>query len=149
MRRDRNNLSTRFRFLSEMNITSLADVAINLMIIFLIAGISVALSRAGIPIQVPKSTVALPQRTEGVSISLDKQGKIYIEEKEVNLVQFSSELMLALSRKASSQIYLIADENVNYGLVINIISKIRETGIENIGLVANPQVLKRIKNINP
>lgn len=144
MNRDKRN--SRFRFLSEMNITSLADVAINLMIIFLIAGISVSLSRAGIPIQVPKSTVALPQRTHGVSVSLDKQGQIFVDEKQVNLSQFSNELTSALSRKASSQVYLLADENINYGLVIEIISKIRETGIENIGLVANPEVLKKLRS---
>lgn len=144
MNRERKN--SRFKFVSEMNITSLADVAINLMIIFLIAGISVSLSRAGIPIQVPKSTVALPQRTQGVSVAVDKTGQIFVEEKLVSLTQFSNELMNALSRKASSQVYLLADENVNYGLVIDVISKIREAGIENIGLVANPQILKRIRN---
>jgi|GEM_PF-508423 len=149
MNRNNRNSSSRFKFLSEMNITSLADVAINLMIIFLIAGISVALSRAGIPIQVPRSTVALPQRAEGVSVSLDKDGQIYIEEKQVTIAQFSTELMQALSRKASSQVYLIADQTVNYGLVIEVISKVREAGIENIGLVANPQALRRQRNTRP
>lgn len=134
---------SRFQFISEMNVTSLADVAINLMIIFLIAGISVALSRASLPIEVPKSTVAIPHRQDGVSVSIDKKGKIYIEENEVNLNQFSQQLTNALSRKATSQVYLIADTDINYGLVINIISKIREVGIEQIGLVANPEVVKK------
>lgn len=133
----------RLKFISEMNITSLADVAINLMIIFLIAGISVALSRAGIPVSVPRSSAAVPQRAEGISISITNQNKIYVEDKLTNIQEFSSELMQILSRKATSQIYLIADETVNYGLVINVISRIREVGIENVALVAAPQMRKK------
>lgn len=135
--------TSRLKFISEMNITSLADVAINLMIIFLIAGISVALSRAGIPVAVPRSSAAVPQRAQGVSISITKQGKIYIEDKLTNIQEFSSELTQLLAKKATAQIYLIADETVNYGLVIDVISKIREVGIENVALVATPQMRKK------
>ncbi|MCX7785262.1 MAG: biopolymer transporter ExbD [candidate division WOR-3 bacterium] len=131
------------KFISEMNITSLADVAINLMIIFLIAGISVALSRAGIPVSVPRSSAAVPQRTEGVTVTIDKQGKIYIEDKLINLAQFNSELNSVLAKKTTGQIYLIADEAVNYGLVITVLSKIREVGIGNVSLVASPQAIKK------
>lgn len=143
------NSNPQLKHISEMNITSLADVAINLMIIFLIAGISVALSRTGIPVNVPRSSTAVLQRSEGVSITVDIKGDIYIEEKLIKINDFNLELMQALSRKATGQVYLIADEKVDYGIVINVISKTREAGIENIGLVANPQVLKRIKNIKP
>ncbi len=41
------------------------------------------------------------------------------------------------------QVYLIADESVNYGLVITVLSKIREVGIENVSLVASPQAIKK------
>jgi biopolymer transport protein TolR len=133
----------RFRYISEMNITSLADVAINLMIIFLIAGISVALSRAGISVTVPRSSAAVPQRTEGITVTVDKQGKLYVEDKLTTFEELGPTLNQILSKKATSQVYLVADETVNYGLVINAISKIREAGIENVGLVATPQMKKK------
>lgn len=135
--------SPQLKFLADINLTSLADVSITLMIIFMIAGISVALTRAGIPVTVPRSTAAVPQRSEGVSVSVDKQGKIYIEDKLTDLKDFSSELTTVLSKKSTNQVYLLADEAVNYGLVISVISKIREIGIENVGLVATPQVKKK------
>jgi biopolymer transport protein TolR len=133
----------RFRYISEMNITSLADVAINLMIIFLIAGISVALSRAGISVTVPRSSAAVPQRTEGITVTVDKQGKLYVEDKLTTFEELGPTLNQILSKKATSQVYLVADETVNYGLVINAISKIREAGIENVGLVATPQMKRK------
>jgi biopolymer transport protein TolR len=135
--------SPHLKFLADINLTSLADVSITLMIIFMIAGISVALTRAGIPVNVPRSTAAVPQRSEGISVTVDKQGKIFIEDKLTELKDFSNALTNLLSKKSTNQVYLLADESINYGLVINVISKIREIGIENIGLVATPQVRKK------
>ncbi len=135
--------SPHLKFLADINLTSLADVSITLMIIFMIAGISVALTRAGIPVTVPRSSAAVPQRTEGISVTVDKQGKIYIEDKLTDVKDFSSMLTQILSKKSTNQVYLIADETVNYGLVINVISKIREAGIENVNLVATPQMRKK------
>jgi len=137
------------KFLADINLTSLADVSITLMIIFMIAGISVSLTRAGIPVSVPRSSAAVPQRSEGVSVTVDKNGKIYIEDKLTSVNEFSSVLMQTLSRKTTNQVYLIADETVNYGLVINVISKIREVGIENVGLVATPQSIQKTKLEKP
>jgi len=139
------NSGPRLKYSCEINITSLADVAICLMIIFLIAGVSVAMSRAGITVAVPRSSVAAPQSTEGAAVTIDKQGKLYIEDKLVNANEFVNELMLALSRKVTSRVYLVADEGVNYGIVINVLSKIREAGIENVSLVANPQATPKNK----
>jgi len=137
--------SPRLNYLADINLTSLADVSITMMIIFMIAGISVALTRAGIPVSVPRSSAAVPQQTEGISVTVDKQRKIYIEDKLTDVKEFSSVLTQILSKKSTNQVYLIADETVNYGLIINVISKIREVGIENIGLVANPQAVKKTK----
>lgn len=135
--------SPHLKFLADINLTSLADVSITLMIIFMIAGISVALTRAGIPVSVPRSTAAVPQRSEGISVSIDKHGKIYIEDKQIDIKDFYKVLTEVLSKKSTNQVYLLADETVNYGLVIDVISKIRETGIENVGLVATPQARKK------
>jgi biopolymer transport protein ExbD len=115
------------------------------MIIFLIAGVSVAMSRAGITVAVPHSSVAAPQSAEGAAVTVDKQGKLYIEDKLVTANEFVNELMLVLSRKVTSRVYLVADEGVNYGSVINVLSKIREAGIENVSLVANPQLVQKVK----
>lgn len=141
----KNNSRYPLKYNAEINITSLADVAINLMIIFLIAGISVALSRAGILVNLPRSSAATPQQTEGITISIDKQGKVYIEDNLVNINEFEKKLTELLATKTTIQAYLIADESVNYGLIINVISKIKQCGIENIGLVATPQLRKKTR----
>jgi biopolymer transport protein TolR len=143
------NTNPNLRFIADINITSLADVCITLMIIFMIAGVSAVVSRSGVPVAVPRSSVATAMHGEGVTVTVDKQGKIYIENNLTDFKEFTSVLMATLSKKTTNQVYLNADETVNYGLVINVISKIREAGIENLGLVANPQVAPKIKAKKP
>ncbi|MEO0072753.1 MAG: biopolymer transporter ExbD [candidate division WOR-3 bacterium] len=133
------------RYLSEINITSLADVAINLMIIFLIAGISVALSRTAISVALPKSSAATIQRSEGISVTITKDKKILIENKIINLEAFPREFAQIQAQKGFSRVYLIADTEVDYGTIIAVITAIKSQGIEHIGLVVSPEVLSKKK----
>jgi biopolymer transport protein TolR len=126
-----------------MTITSLADVATTLLIIFIVAGISAALTRSGVDVNLPKTSAAKPKVGTGVVISITKNQEIYIEQRLVNLKEFNTALNKALSQKATDRVFLQADASVNYGLVIEVIGKIREAGIENLGLVAEPRLPTR------
>ncbi|MGB9741584.1 MAG: ExbD/TolR family protein [candidate division WOR-3 bacterium] len=133
-------LHTRLKFLAEMNITSLADVSFTLMIIFLIAGVSTALSRQqGIDLELPRTTRPQPQTRAGLIISVKADGQIFIGTKAVLLSGFSKALADQLARNEYSQVYLHADRRVDYGTVIEILGLIREQGITNIGLTALPR----------
>jgi biopolymer transport protein TolR len=126
-----------------MNITSLADVAINLMIIFLIAGISVALTRAGISISLPKSQVADIQKAEGITLTITKNKEILIEDRRVTINELHKELAQLQSQKGVFRVYLIADREVDYGTIIKVLAKTKEGGIENVGLVVSPEIPKK------
>lgn len=133
-------MNNRFRPISEMTITSLADVATTLLIIFIVAGISAALTRSGIDVNLPKTSAAKPKIGTGVVISITKNQEIYIEQRLVTIKEFNTILNQALSKKATDRVFLQADASVNYGLVIEVIGKIREAGIDNLGLVAEPKL---------
>jgi len=128
------------RPLSEMNITSLADISVTLLIIFIVAGISAALTRAGVDVNLPRTSAARPKVGTGVVISITKKQEIFIEQSQTNLKEFGSALIQAMSKKNTNQVYLQADAGVNYGLVIEVIGRIKEAGVENLGLVAEPRL---------
>jgi len=131
---------TRLNFLAEMNITSLADVSFTLMIIFLIAGVSTALSRQqGIDLDLPKTTSPQPQTRAGLVISVKADRQIFIGTKAVSLAGFSKALADQLARNEYSQVYLHADRRVDYGTIVEILGLIREQGITSIGLTALPE----------
>ncbi|MGQ9708111.1 MAG: ExbD/TolR family protein [bacterium] len=128
------------KFLAEMNVTSLADVSFTLMIIFLIAGVSTALSRQqGIDLDLPRTTKPEPQTRAGLVISIKADGQIFIGTKTVSLQGFSKALAAQLAKGEYSLVYLQADRRVDYGTIIEVLGLIREQGIANIGLTALPK----------
>lgn len=137
---NKRKLPTRLNFLAEMNITSLADVSFTLMIIFLIAGVSTALSRQqGIDLDLPRTTNPQPQPQEGLIISVKADGQIFVGTKAVSLSGFSKALADQLAKNEYRRVYLHSDRKVNYGTIIEILGIIREQGITDIGLTALPK----------
>ena len=124
------------RPISEMNITSLADVSITILIIFIITG---PFMKTAINVNVPRTAAAKAQKEEGIVVSITKGGKIFIEETQVPLGSFEKVLSAKVSGARYPFVYLKADEGVPYGLVMEIIGRIKEIGIENLGLVAEPK----------
>ncbi|MGQ9679032.1 MAG: ExbD/TolR family protein [bacterium] len=130
----------KLKFLAEMNITSLADVSFTLMIIFLIAGISSALSRQqGIDLDLPRTVRPEPQTRSGLVISVKADGQIFVGNKAVSRSGFGKALGEQLARGEYDRVYLHADHRVDYGTIMEILGIVREQGITNIGLTALPK----------
>jgi biopolymer transport protein ExbD len=128
------------KFLAEMNITSLADVSFTLMVIFLIAGVSTAFSRMqGIDLELPRTSSVQPQPKEGLEISIQASGDIFVGRKATTLAGFSKALGDQLGRGNYDRVYLRSDKRVDYGTIMEILGTVREQGITNIGLVALPR----------
>jgi biopolymer transport protein TolR len=130
----------RLKFLAEMNITSLADVSFTLMIIFLIAGVSAALSRQqGIDLDLPRTSRPEPQTRAGLVISVKADGQIFVGTKAVSMPGLAKAVSDQLARGEYDRVYLHADRRVDYGTIIEILGIVREQGISNIGLTALPK----------
>ncbi|MEO0116806.1 MAG: biopolymer transporter ExbD [candidate division WOR-3 bacterium] len=128
--------SFREKFLFGINITSLADISITLMIIFLIAGITATLSQSGLDIKLPSSSYVKDMTKEGVTITIKKSGEIYIEETQVTERNFPTVLQNFLSRKEATTCFLKAEPEVPYGKIIFVLGKVKELGIKEVGLLA-------------
>jgi biopolymer transport protein ExbD len=130
----------RLNFIAEMNITSLADVSFTLMVIFLIAGVSTAFSRMqGIDLELPRTSSVQPQPKEGLEISIQATGAIFVGRKATTLAGFARVLGDQLARGNYDRVYLRADKHVDYGTIMEVLGAVREQGISNIGLVALPK----------
>jgi biopolymer transport protein TolR len=122
-----------YRALAEINVTNLVDVVLVLLIIFMI---SAPLLQSGIEVDLPKTTTAaLDESAEGVVISIDKKGGIFINDVWVTLDKFESRLDAELRRINKSSVYLRADSLVTYGVVIDVIGRLKHMNINEIGLI--------------
>ena len=124
---------TRRRIIHEMNVTSLADVSITLLIIFIIAA---PLLRTGLDIGLPKSASVDRVEDEGITITVDKTGHITVGDASVSLESLDRVLEGLLSHNPGSPVYVRADTATHYGLVIDVMGRAKALGVERIGLLA-------------
>jgi biopolymer transport protein TolR len=124
------------RALSEINVTPFVDVMLVLLIIFMVTA---PLMQQGIDINLPQAKGKEISPTERIVITIKKDGKIYLDKASVTM----QALTLKLSKSLNKEVFLKADKDVPYGLVVEVMGELREIGIEKLGMVTEPKA--RIK----
>ncbi len=127
------------RPMSEINVTPLVDVMLVLLIIFMVTA---PLLTAGVPIDLPDSRAsALPQAAEQVTISVDEQGYVYIDDVQVP-VGGLPEALESLPRTGvdglgAPDITLRADRALDYGRVMAVMGELNRAGLNRISLITS------------
>jgi biopolymer transport protein TolR len=120
--------------ISEINITSLADVSITLLVIFIITA---PMMTPGIDVNLPRTDASLPHDEEGVTVSINKALEIFVDNERVQVDNFEGKIRQILNSKPPGIIiYLRADKEVDYGFVVEIVGRLRKAGVKELGLVA-------------
>lgn len=120
------------RALSEINVTPFVDVMLVLLIIFMVTA---PLMQQGIDINLPQAKGKEMAPSERIIITIKKDGKIYIDKTAATL----ESLRLQLAKNAGREVYLKADKDVPYGMVVEVMGELREIGIEKLGMVTEPK----------
>jgi biopolymer transport protein TolR len=75
---------------------------------------------------------------EGVVLTIDRKGGIFIDDVWVNLPDFENRLDEVLRQKNTSSVYIRADSGVIYAAVVDVVARLKGMGIDNLGLVTQP-----------
>ena len=126
---------------SDINVTPMVDVMLVILIIFMVItpflqqGVSVALPR---DMRNPEEDPAIIKETS-VVVAITEDGKTYVGKKEIDKTLLGAEIDEKMQNKRPEEriVYIRSDVNVNYGTVVDVINTIRESGIDQIGLVAD------------
>ena len=125
---------------AEINVTSLVDVAFTLLIIFMITA---PIIQGGIEIEVPRAPSAPLQASEGIVITIDREGQLYLDDTPVTLDEFDAAVVQVIRRRDPETVYVKGDTNVSYGTVLRVIGKLKEAEIEAVSLIAEPEDQRR------
>jgi len=125
---------------AEINITSLVDVAFTLLVIFIITA---PILQGGVEVQVPRAQAETIASPEGVIVSINREGAIFIGEAESTLEEFEPALTDVVRDRQANNIYLRADAGVDYGRVLQVLGAMRSLDIAAVGLVAEPESPRR------
>jgi biopolymer transport protein TolR len=124
------------KLLSQINVTSLVDVMLVLLIIFMVTA---PMMQGGIDVNLPKVKAgAITSGEEPLIISINKKGHLFLEKKKIAVKELSKKLSAILKRKKGKMVLLMADAEVPYGYVMKAMSEIRNAGIDKVGMVTEP-----------
>ena len=124
---------TRYAPMAEINVTPLVDVMLVLLIIFMIAA---PLLTVGVPVDLPKTQAAtINEQVEPLTITVNGQGQIYIQESEVAEDQLVARLQAIVRNKADQRIFVRGDKAINYGRMMEVMGIVIDSGFRQLGLL--------------
>ena len=119
--------------LSNINITPLVDVMLVLLIIFMVTA---SLGQQGVDVNLPRVKAKTMKVSEDmIVVTIDKNLKVYINSEEIGINELPDKLNEIYALRKNKSIFLKADKDVVYGDFVKIVSVIKSSGIEQLGMI--------------
>lgn len=131
------NTGKRGALVSEINVTPLVDVMLVLLIIFMVTA---PMMTQGLEVDLPETTAkSLNQNEDPVIITLDKDGVIMLGKIKVSQAMFRQQLEKMFGQNKEQPVFLKADKQVAYGVVVSIMADIKAAGFDKLGMITDPK----------
>jgi biopolymer transport protein TolR len=121
--------------MAEINVTPMVDVMLVLLIIFMV---SAPLLTVGVPIDLPQTQAkSLDQDKEPLTISVNEQGKVYLQNSETDVDALIAKLQAIAQARGGTEarIYVRGDKSVNYGTMMRVMGQLSGAGFHRVALV--------------
>ena len=120
---------------NEINITPFVDVMLVLLIIFMVAA---PMMTTGVTVNLPKTQAStVPGNDEPISVSIKRDGTIYIQNTEVKLDALGTKLQAILGEKTETRIFVRGDTSIDYGQVMQVIGAVNGAGFTKVALLTD------------
>jgi biopolymer transport protein TolR len=123
--------------MSDINVTSLVDVSLVLLIVFMMTAPFI---QAGVEIDLPQAQDAGLDVREGIVLSIGPDRTVWIGDDPISEGNLEGELRRRYAEDPGRPLYLRADQGVNYGFVVLVISTAKNAGFIDLGLITTPEV---------
>ncbi len=124
----------RHRAMSEINVTPFVDVMLVLLIVFMVTA---PLLTVGVPLDLPETKSTTVQgNDEPLVISVDREGRVFLEDLEIGLDNLVEKLRAVTGEKADQRIFVRGDRDVNYGRVLQVMGEIHDAGFTRVAMVS-------------
>jgi biopolymer transport protein TolR len=122
--------------ISQINVTPLVDVMLVLLVIFMVTA---PIIQQGVQVNLPQAKAgAIAGSDELLVVTIARNGRVYLNDNPMTPAELASKLRAVRKLQADKQVYLRADQDVRYGVVMKTIAEIKQAGIERLGMVTRP-----------
>ncbi|MDD5131671.1 MAG: biopolymer transporter ExbD [bacterium] len=115
---------------SDINMTPLIDMVFLLLIFFVLS--SHFVSHEGFKVKLPKAMYAKTQKNEQMTIFINKEGDIFLNDTKVRLENLTLSIKSGLSTATSKTVVIKADEDVNLGLAVKVMDIAKEANADSL-----------------
>ena len=123
--------------MSEINVTPFVDVMLVLLVVFMVTA---PLLTVGVPIDLPNSQANnLPENNNPLSITINQEGKLYLQDEEIELNQLIARITVIFENRKEDRIYVHGDQGVSYGRVMQVMGLLNGNGFSRVALVTDTE----------
>ncbi|MDF0651381.1 MAG: biopolymer transporter ExbD [Nitrospira sp.] len=134
------------RFLAEINVIPLVDVVLVLLVIFMVTA---PMLYRGMDIKLPASASNTIKPEIRAVLTIEKDQRLYLDKDQVSVAQLERKLRVMKEEHADVSLYLRADRDVPYGIVVQVMDGVKKAGIEKLGMVTDPTGPERVSEGTP
>lgn len=127
------NLNNERRVRIEM--LPLIDVVFLLLVVFIFTMLSMAVHR-GLTVDLPESSTAKLDKKLILSVTINSNGKVYVDKEPVSLENLSEVLKIKAEGYREPGVLLFADSSIEYKQLFKVLDRIKMAGLNRISLQA-------------
>lgn len=124
------DLRSRRRRRPVLNVTSLIDVLFLLLIFLMVS--STFVESPALELDLPRATSAETTRLDAVTVTIDRQGRLFLGTEEATLGEVEARLRQEVEGQPELVVLLRADREVGYGKVIEAVDTLRRAGVRRL-----------------
>lgn len=123
--------------MSTINVVPLIDVALVLLVIFMIV---TPVLHHSLNVQLPKTKSQGTDIAGKWVVTIEEDKKIYLNDKQITLTELAAKMNVVGQTSSSTEVYLRADRRVSYGYVVQVMDIIKKAGVNRLGIVTTPEL---------
>jgi len=121
----------RFHSVAEINVTSLVDIMMVLLVIFMLAA---PLLQTGVQVKLPTAKSVAIKESEAIVVTVSKDGSVFVNDAPTRMEAIGNTLR-GLRESGEERVFVRGDTDVPYGVVLSVIGEIKAAGITNVGMI--------------
>jgi biopolymer transport protein ExbD len=125
------------KVMSEINITSIADVMLVLLIIFMVTTPLIMVE--SFKVRLPKATTATPEPGSSITIAVSEAGMIELNGEAVSVDRLHDRLAKELAGSTEKSVVLRADGATRHSIVVRVLDISRLAGAEKLSIATEPK----------
>lgn len=122
---------------NEINMTPMLDIVFIMLIFFIVT--TSFIKPSGITVDQPTAATAESRDASNILVGIDPEGQIFIDDRQVEVSAVRAAIERLRSENPDSAVILQADEKAPSGLLVRVMDQVRQAGVEDMAIAAQPE----------